>query len=104
MSKPSLLQTFQALPLHPLFFAAYPVLALVGININEVEPAVLWRPLLILLLSAALMLVLLGRVTRDWHRAALLLSIFIPLFSHHNKNKRPSEARAKLTDEDIAPI
>ena len=30
--------------------------------------------------------------------------ILIPLFSYYNKNKRPSEARAKLTDEDIAAI
>jgi len=30
--------------------------------------------------------------------------ILTALFSYHNKNKRPSEARTKLTDEDIAPI
>ena len=80
MAKPSLFQKLQAIPLHPLFFAAYPVLALVGININEVEPAVLWRPLSVLLLSAAVLLALLGLLARDWHRAALLLSIFIFLF------------------------
>ena len=80
MSRSSLLQKIQAIPLHPLFFAAYPVLALVGINVNEVEPGVLWRPLFALLLGAALSLALLGLVTKDWHRAALLLSIFIFLF------------------------
>jgi hypothetical protein len=63
--------------LHPLF-VAYPVLA-AGININEVEPAVLCRPLIVLLLAAVL-LALLGLFSRDWHRAALLLSIFIFLF------------------------
>jgi len=66
--------------MHPLFFVVYPVLALVGININEVEPSVLWRPLIVLLLSAAVLMSLLGLVSRDWHRAALLLSIFIVLF------------------------
>ena len=80
MSRSSLLQKIQAIPLHPLFFAAYPVLALVGINVNEVEPGVLWRPLFALLLGAALSLALPGLVTKDWHRAALLLSIFIFLF------------------------
>ena len=30
--------------------------------------------------------------------------VFIPLFSYYNKNKRPSERRARLKDEDIAPI
>lgn len=68
------------MPFHPLFFVAYPVLALVGININEVEPSVLWRPLLVLLFSVALLLILLGRFSQDWHRAALLVSIFILLF------------------------
>ena len=80
MSKPSLLQKLQALPLHPLFFAAYPVLALVGININEVEPTVLWRPLFVLLSAAVLLLALFGLVSREWHRAALLLSILLFLF------------------------
>ena len=80
MSKSSLLQKLQALPLHPLLFAAYPVLALVGININEVEPTVLWRPLLVLVFCAVLLLIVIGLISKDWHRAALLLSIFIFLF------------------------
>lgn len=70
----------QSAPLYPLFFAVYPVFALLGININEVEPAVLWRPLIVLLLSAAVLLLLFGLFSRDWHCAALLLSIFIFLF------------------------
>ncbi len=80
VAKPSLFQKIQSMPLHPVFFAVYPALALVGVNINEVEPAVLWRPLFILLLSAAFLLTLFGWASKDWHRAALLLSIFIFLF------------------------
>ncbi|HUF00230.1 MAG TPA: hypothetical protein VMN99_13310 [Anaerolineales bacterium] len=80
MFKSSLPKKSQAIPLHPLFFAAYPVLALVGININEVEPAVLWRPLIVLVFSAMILLALLRFVSQDWHRTALLLSIFIFLF------------------------
>jgi hypothetical protein len=80
VSTPSLLQKLQALPLHPLFFAAYPVLALVGVNINEVEPAVLWRPLFVLLSAAVLLLIVFGLVSRDWHRAALFLAILFFLF------------------------
>lgn len=30
--------------------------------------------------------------------------LFSALFSYHNKDKRPSEARTKLTDQDIAPL
>ena len=75
-----MLQKIQSIPLHPIFFTAYPVLALVGVNINEVEPAVLWRPLVMLVLSAAFLLILFGWTSKDWHRAALQLSIFIFLF------------------------
>src|SRR5687768_7736892 len=80
VSKPSLFQKIKLIPLHPIFFAAYPVLALVGININEVEPAVLWRPLLVVLVGTVFLLALFGLVSKDWHRAALLLSMFIFLF------------------------
>jgi hypothetical protein len=68
------------MPWHSLLFALYPVLALVGVNINEVEPAVLWRPLFVLVLAVAMLLPLFGLFSRDWQRAALLLSIFIFLF------------------------
>lgn len=80
MVKSSSFQKLQFIPLYPLLFAAYPALALVGININEVEPSVLWRPLIVLVLSAAILLILLRWITRDWHRAALLLSTLIFLF------------------------
>lgn len=80
MFKQPLLQRIPNAPLHPLFFAIYPVLALLGVNINEVEPNVVWRPLIITLLATAILLVLFGFLSRDWHRAALLLSIFIFLF------------------------
>ena len=56
--------------LYPLFFATCPTLALVGININEVEPAVLWRPLITVVLSAVILLIALRLIIRDWHRAA----------------------------------
>ena len=80
MVKPSWFQKIQLTPLYPLFFAAYPALALVGININEVEPTVLWRPLIVLILSAGILLITLRLIIRDWHRSAILLSVFIFLF------------------------
>jgi len=56
------------------------VLALVGINVNEVEPNVLWRPLILLLLGAWVLLVILWFMSKDWHRAAVALTILIFLF------------------------
>jgi hypothetical protein len=78
--KSSRFQRFTAIPWYPFLFAAYPVLALVGININEVEPAVLWRPLLVLLGSVTLLLALIGLFSRDWRRAALLVAVLLFLF------------------------
>jgi hypothetical protein len=78
--KSSSFQKLQFIPLYPLFLAAYPALALVGTNINEVEPSVLWRPLIVVILSTMILLVLLRWITRDWHRAALLLAVLIFLF------------------------
>ena len=80
MVKSSSFQKLQFIPLYPLLFAAYPALALVGININEVEPSVLWRPLIVVILSAVILLILLRWITRDWHRAGLWLSALIFLF------------------------
>ena len=73
-------QKIKRMPLYPFFFIAYPVLALLGFNINEVESSVLWRPLILLLLSAIILFVLLWVLLRDWHRAAVLLSVVIFFF------------------------
>ena len=80
MVKPTLFQKIKWVPLYPLFLTAYPVLALVGININEVEPNVLWRPLILLLLGALVLLVILWFMSKDWHRAAVALAILVFLF------------------------
>jgi hypothetical protein len=80
MVKSALFQKIQWIPFYPLFLIAYPVLALVGININEVEPNVLWRPLVVLLLIVLFLLVMFWLVSKDWHRAAVALSILIVLF------------------------
>lgn len=73
-------QKLKLLPLYPFFFIAYPVVGLLGFNINEVEPNVLWRPLVLLLCSAVILLILFRLLLRDWERAALTLSILILLF------------------------
>src|SRR5687767_1962713 len=82
MAKSAWFQKIQFLPLYPFFFIAYPVLALVGININEVEPNVLWRPLFILLFSTLILMLVLRFIMRDWHRAAVLISILIFSYGH----------------------
>ena len=80
MGKPTTFQKIQSFPFYPLLLIAYPAVALMGININEVEPALLWRPLIVLVLTALGLLVLFKLLLKDWHQAALVLSILIFLF------------------------
>ena len=67
-------------PFHPLLFAIYPILALLAINISEVEPISVWRPLLLSAMAAGVQTLLLYIIFRDWSRAALLTTIILILF------------------------
>src|SRR5690349_2515456 len=80
MRNSKMFQKIRLIPLYPFFFIAYPVVALLGFNINEVEPSVLWRPLIVRLFSAIVLLVVLWLLVRDWDRAAVLLFMLILLF------------------------
>jgi hypothetical protein len=80
MSQKTFFQRLQHFPFHPLMFAIFPALSLMGNNINEVEPSFLWRPLLGLFFAAFILLGILGMTLRDWQRPALFLTIVIFLF------------------------
>jgi hypothetical protein len=80
MSRSNLLQRLKTLPIHPLFFVVFPALSLMGNNIHEVEPSFLWRPLVVLFFVALSLLTVSSLLLRDWHRAAVFLSIVIFLF------------------------
>jgi hypothetical protein len=60
--------------LHPVLFAAYPVLFLWSQNVAEADPAEVVPPLLLVTGAAAVLTVLLGLVFRDVRRAALALT------------------------------
>ncbi|MDQ3879605.1 MAG: hypothetical protein M3295_00765 [Chloroflexota bacterium] len=68
-------------PFHSLLFAAYPVLFLFSQNIAEqlsLEP--LLFPLVLAVAGAAVLLVVLRVVFRDWRRAAIACSVAVALF------------------------
>jgi hypothetical protein len=65
---------------HPLLFAAYPVLALLAYNIDWLRPQQALRALLLSVALALLLLVVLARLLRSWHRAGLLVSLLVILF------------------------
>ena len=66
--------------IHPLLLAAYPVIALLAHNIEEVQLRVVWRPLLVSLALSSLLLVVLYLALRDWHKAGLAATIVLLLF------------------------
>jgi len=70
----------QVLPLHPFLFAVYPILALLAVNISEVEASSGWRPLLLSVLAAGLITLAFYAIFHDWKRAALLSTIVLILF------------------------
>ena len=70
----------RSLPLHPFLFAAYPIVALLGINASEVDLSSGLRPLFLSLLLAGLLLLISYLIYRDGRRAALLVTLFLILF------------------------
>jgi hypothetical protein len=71
---------FQRFPLHPFLFATYPILALLAINISEVDFSSGLRSLLLSVLLAGLLLFISFLIYRDWQRAALISTIILILF------------------------
>ena len=71
------LQTF---PLHPFLFAIYPVLALLAFNISEVDLSSGFRPLVLSILIAGLLILIFYAFYRDWRRTALISTILLILF------------------------
>ncbi len=65
---------------HPFLLAAYFVVELLALNLDQVRPLAAWRALLVCLLGAGLLFGLLRLLARDWQRAALLSSLFLLLF------------------------
>jgi hypothetical protein len=66
--------------LHPFLFAVYPILALLAVNISEVDASSGWRPLLFSVLAAGLLTIIFYAIFRDWKRAALVSTILLILF------------------------
>lgn len=72
---------WSALPLHPLLFAAFPVLFLFAQNaVQQVTLDPLWLPLGASLAAAAGALVTGAALLRDWRRGAILASVLVVLF------------------------
>ncbi|HEY6609204.1 MAG TPA: hypothetical protein VI277_08425 [Candidatus Limnocylindria bacterium] len=70
-----------AIPLHPLFAAAYPVVFLFATNaVEQLTLAPLWLPLVISVGCAAIILVALGLLTRNWLASGLVTTVLVVSF------------------------
>ncbi len=67
-------------PVHTLFFAIYPILALFGHNITEVTSSDVIRSLLVSLAGALVLFALARLLLRDTLRAGLVVTLFLLLF------------------------
>lgn len=75
-----MIRTLRALPLHPFLFAAYPILYLFALNIDQVYGWVVFRPLVISLLAAGIVFGLLVWILRNVQKAAVLLTFLLLIF------------------------
>lgn len=67
-------------PFHPFLFAIYPILALLAINIAEVDLSSGWRLVSLSIAVAGLLTLAFYAIFRDWKRAGLLTTIVLFLF------------------------
>ena len=66
--------------LHPFLFAVYPITELRNFNIAYVDSASLVRPILVSLLSTALIWGLLRLLTREWTKSGIVTTLIVIVF------------------------
>ncbi len=69
-----------AIPWYPILFGAYPVLALMAVNIGQIKAEAGWRALIVSTLFAVVLFFLLRLLLRNWNRAAFLSALWLALF------------------------
>jgi hypothetical protein len=73
-------ERLKAITLYPILFGIYPVLALLGQNINEVQPSVGLRPVIYVALASFCVLLVCKAIFKDWHRSAIGATMIIIFF------------------------
>ncbi|MCI0549908.1 MAG: hypothetical protein L0287_03045 [Anaerolineae bacterium] len=66
--------------LHPFLFAIYPIFELRNFNISYVDSASLVRPILVSLISTAIIWVILRAFTREWHKSGIVTTLTVIVF------------------------
>ncbi|KPK91247.1 MAG: hypothetical protein AMJ88_14280, partial [Anaerolineae bacterium SM23_ 63] len=68
------------IPFHPFLFGVYAILALLAHNISQVNINIAIRSLVIVSLSALIALIVVRLIVKDWHKAAIIVSILVVFF------------------------
>ena len=64
-------------PLHPFLLALYPMLYLLSVNIDQVDPAVAFRSLFIPFAGVTALLLVFALLSKSWRKAALAASLWV---------------------------
>lgn len=67
-------------PLHPWLFSTYPVLALFASNIDQIRSTAILRSLVLTIAAVNILWLLYNLLIKDWHRSAVLISLYFTLF------------------------
>ena len=84
------------LPIHPLVVAAYAVLSIFALNVEQVRAAAMLRALVVSLVGGMLLWTLTSLACRDWRRGAILTSLLLALFFSYGHLYHLLEARPVL--------
>jgi hypothetical protein len=76
----SIKKLFCQIPVHPFVFAIYPIITLLAFNITEVNTGDALMPILMALLSTAIILGVMRVLSRSWQVAGLLTSLLMVWF------------------------
>lgn len=66
--------------IYPFLIAIYPLIALLAVNVDQVESAEVIRPLMVILLLTLILLLSFMLIFRNWHKAGLETSLLLVLF------------------------
>ena len=86
--------------LHPFLIAAYPVLALLAYNVEQIDSRIALRSLLLCLVFAGVLLVLFRLLFKSWKKAGMLASLTLVFFFSYGR----IYAAARLLNESPLPL
>ena len=66
--------------LFPFLFALYLITNLVTANLNQLDPALAWTPLLVMIASTAVGVTLFALILKNWHYGGYLFFLVLVFF------------------------